>query len=127
VAKANEWIYQSIGFSANEPLSQAVAKMITLAQERNSPVVLMLPEVLVADPALFEPLANIPSKGLSIVVLSAKSSAALLGNFPPNLTKRVRFADCAHLEDTLATEVSKIRDMILEEPTSDNSSPVPVF
>jgi TIR domain len=128
LAKSQEWIFQGVGFDSVDDLAVKLAK-VKWAQEKKSPVVLMLTETLLQDRELLNHFEQIEKKGLATIVLSTASGSQLPSDFPatlkaalnPTLATRDRF------DDLLLNKVGKLRAAIMTEPTTNVPGTMPAF
>jgi len=118
LAKSRELVFQGVGFNGQDDLAEKLAK-IKWAQEKKSPVVLMLPEPLLNDSELLNRIDLIEKKGLARIVLSTTGG----GHLPPDFeaTTREKF------DEFLIRKVAKLRSEIMAEATSTVPGTMPAF
>jgi hypothetical protein len=124
LAKSREWIFQGIGFNSAADVLQKLDK-IRWAQDKKSPVVLMLTETLLGDRELLNRFDQIEMKGFATIVLSTASGGQLPADFPARLnatlTTRERF------DELLINKVAKLRGAIMAEATTNVPGAIPGF
>jgi len=114
LAKSREWIFQGIGFSGLADIVEKLEK-VKWAQEKKSPVVLMLTEPLLQDRELLNRIGQMEKKGIATIVLSA-SGRQLPGDFPASLNATLATRD--RFDDLLFNSVGKLRSAIMAEATA---------
>jgi hypothetical protein len=124
LAKSREWIVQGVGFRSDRDLVEKLAK-VKWAQDKKSPVVVMLTETLLQDRDLLSRFDQIEKKGLATIVLSATSESELPGDFPAALNATLATRD--KFDDLLIKSVGKLRLAIMSEATTNVSGTIPAF
>jgi len=126
IAKAREWIFQGVGFHSSSDFATKL-EQIKWAQDKRSPIVLMLTEALLADSDLLKQFSRIRPKGIATIVLTAGSSGPLPDDFPRNLAQNAAFTNRDRFDEILLMKVGKLRFALTLEPTSDNIGAIPAF
>jgi TIR domain len=124
LAKSRELIFQGVGFNTVDDLAEKLAK-IKWAQEKKSPVLLMLTETLLRDRELLKRFDQIEKRGLATIVLSAASASQLPGDFPATLSATLATRD--KFDELLITRVAKLRAAIMAEATTNVPGTIPAF
>jgi hypothetical protein len=124
LAKSREWIFQGVGFNSRDDIVEKLSK-IQWAQDKKSPVVLMLTETLLADRELLSRFDRLEQKGFATIVLSTASGGQLPPDFPAKLNATLTTRD--KFDEMLIAKVAKLRGAILSEATASVPGSIPAF
>jgi hypothetical protein len=124
LAKSRELIFQGVGFKSHEDLVQKLAK-VKWAQDKKSPVLLLLTETLLQDRELLNRFDQIEKKGFATIVLSTASGSQLPTDFPTTLNATLTTRD--KFDELVINRVAKLRVAIMAEATTNVPGAIPAF
>jgi len=124
LAKSREWTFQGIGFNNLDDLVNKLAK-VKWAQDKKSPVVLMLTESLIQDRELLNRFGQIEKKGVATIVLSTAGGSQLPVDLSDALNATLTTRD--KFDDLLIKRIAKLRTAIMAEPSTNVPGTIPGF